>query len=66
MFAHGVEVSQHAAAIREELLAVSGQDEHPSYAIKQPEPQLLLKIGDLSRKCRLSNMQVHGGFRYRA
>jgi hypothetical protein len=65
-FSDDVEIGQHAAAIREELLAFCGQDETPSYVVKQPETQLLLKIDDLSRKCRLSNAKAHRGFRYGA
>jgi hypothetical protein len=64
--ADGVEISQYAAAIREELLAFSGQDEAPPHVVEQPQAQLLLKIADLSRKRGLSNPQPHRSFRYAA
>jgi len=62
----GVEIGQHAAAIREKLLAFYSQDEAPPDAVEQSQAQLLLKISDLSRKCRLSNAQAQRGLRYSA
>src|ERR1043166_7433176 len=65
-FAHGVQIGHYAAAIRQKLLAFCGQDEAPPDVVKQPEAQLLLKVGDLSGECRLSDAQAHRGFRYSA
>jgi len=48
-FSDDVEIGQYAAAIRKKLLAFCGQDEPPTDVVKQPEPQLLLKICYLSR-----------------
>jgi hypothetical protein len=48
VFAHGVEIGQYAAAIREELLAFRGQDETPPHMVEEPQAQLLLKIAELS------------------
>src|SRR5262249_20082414 len=65
-FAHGVEIGHHAATIREKLLAFCGQHEPAPDPVEQPEPQLLLKVSDLSRQCRLPNAQAQRGFRYGA
>ena len=54
-FSDNVEIGQYAAAIREELLAFCRQDQAPPHVVKQSDTQLLLKITDLSRKCRLSD-----------
>jgi hypothetical protein len=65
-FAHGVEIGHHAATIRKKLLAFCSQGETASDPVKQPEPQLLLKITELSRKRRLPDTQAQRGLRYRA
>jgi hypothetical protein len=64
--ADGVDVSQHAATVLEELLALCGQDKATPNAIKQPEAQFLLKIAELPRQGRLPYAQAHRRFRNRA
>jgi hypothetical protein len=64
--AENVDMGQYAATIPEELLAFCGQDEAASNAVKQPKPQLLLKVHDLPRKSRLRNAQAQRRFRNRA
>jgi hypothetical protein len=66
VLAHGVEIGQYAAAIREKLLAFSGQHDAPPHVVEQPQAQFLLKIADLSRQRRLSDAQPHRSFRYAA
>src|SRR5690349_3155957 len=65
-FADRIEIGQYAATIREELLALCGQDQTSTDVVEQRQAQLLLKIADLSGKRRLSNTQAHRRFRYAA
>jgi hypothetical protein len=50
----------------EKLLTSCRQDETPANAVKEPEPQFLLKVAELPRKGRLPNAQAEGCFRDRA
>jgi hypothetical protein len=59
-------IGQYPAAIRQQLLALCGQDEASPDPVKQLESQLLLEIADLSRERGLSNAQTYRGFRHSA
>jgi len=56
-------VGQQAAAFAGELLARAGQYQAAPHSVEQPEPEVVLELGDLARQRRLRDPQMAGRFR---